>query len=370
MPAPPQTSALKRRLTARHLLLVLAVSALSLAPTCGKRRPPLPPIERIPQRTEQLTGSQRGNQIILSWPAPLRNAGEGSVQSIRRVDVYRVAERPNAPLPMTEDEFAARSTLVGSVTYDEIRKAGRNLIYTDTLELTEPARLRYAVRYVNAAGERAAFSNFFLMEPAAKVAAPPTITGKEYSETTITIIWEAPKANIDGSTPVNLLGYNVYRTTASAAAQNLLNQELITATQYQDKTFKFGEKYTYIVRSVSLGTEGKPVESLDSSTLEASQDDTYPPSAPTLAQPGAAPGRLALFWSASPEADVAGYLLYRSTDPNLPKPWTLLTQAVYTKTTFTDENVESARTYYYYVIAVDNNGNKSLPSQVVSETVP
>lgn len=273
---------------------------------------------------------------------------------------------------MTEDEFAVRSTLVGSVTYDEIKKAGPNLTYTDTLELTEPARLRYAVRYVNAAGQRAAFSNFFLMEPAARVAAPPAITGKEYSETANTITWDAPKANIDGSTPVNLLGYNVYRTTPSQReAGHPLNQELITSTQYPDKTFKFGEKYVYMVRSVSLGTEGKPVESLDSNTVPVSQEDTYPPSAPSLAQPGAAPGRLALFWSASPESDVAGYLLYRSTDPNLPKDrWTLLTPAVYTKTTFTDENVESSKTYYYYVIAVDNDGNKSQPSDVESETVP
>jgi fibronectin type 3 domain-containing protein len=349
---------------------VFAVAALSLAPTCGKRRPPLPPIERIPQRTDQLTGSQRGNQIILSWPAPLRNAADGSVQSIRRVDVYRVAEKVLAPLPMTEEEFATRATLVGSVTYDEIKKGGPNLTYTDTLELTEPARLRYAIRYVNASGERAAFSNFFLMEPTARVAAPPTITGKEESETANTIIWVAPKANIDGSTPVNLLGYNVYRAGGSTPAQNPLNQEPITATQYQDKTFKFGEKYVYVVRSVSLGTEGKPVESLDSNALELTQEDRYPPSAPTLAQPGVAPGRLALFWSASPESDVTGYLLYRSTDPNAPKPWTLLTPAVYTKTTFTDQNVEASKTYYYYVIAVDNAGNKSQPSEVVSETVP
>ena len=374
MPAPLPTSALKRNSAARHLLLLFAVSALSLAPTCGKRKPPLPPIERIPQRTEQLTGSQRGNQIILSWPAPLRNAGEGSVQSIRRVDVYRVAEKIHAPLPMTEEEFATRATLVGSVTYDEIKNAGISLTYRDTLELTEPARLRYAVRYVNAAGERAAFSNFFLLEPAAKVAAAPTITisGKEKSETANTITWEAPRANTDGSTPVNLLGYNIYRATVSPkqASENPLNKELITATQYQDKTFKFGEKYTYVVRSVSLGTEGKPVESLDSNPIELMQEDIYPPSAPSLAPPGVAPGRLALFWSASPEPDVAGYLLYRSTDPNLPKPWTLLTPALYTKTTFTDQNVEASKTYYYYVIAVDNAGNKSQPSEVVSETVP
>ncbi|HYT48920.1 MAG TPA: hypothetical protein VEL78_00915, partial [Pyrinomonadaceae bacterium] len=65
-------------------MLLVALSALSLAPTCGKRTPPLPPLERIPQRTEELTGEQRGNFIVLTWPAPRRNAGESSVQSIRR----------------------------------------------------------------------------------------------------------------------------------------------------------------------------------------------------------------------------------------------------------------------------------------------
>src|SRR5712691_10697032 len=106
----------------RQLLILFAVLVLCLAPTCGKRKPPLSPIERIPQRTESLSGAQRGNQVILSWLAPRRNAGEGSVQSIRRVDVYRVAEKPNAPLSLTEEEFAARATVVGSVLYSEIKK--------------------------------------------------------------------------------------------------------------------------------------------------------------------------------------------------------------------------------------------------------
>ncbi len=347
-----------------------------MAPTCGKRRPPLPPVERIPQRTESLSGAQRGNQVILSWPAPRRNAGEGSVQSIRRVDVYRVAEKPHAPLPMTEEEFAARATLIGSVSYDEIKKAGDSLTYTDKLELAgEPARLRYAVRYVNAAGQSAAFSNFFLMEPAAKVAEPPTIikTGNEYSETANTITWEPPRANTDGSTPVNLLGYNVYRTPAppTGSAQTPLNQEPITATQYQDKNFKFGEKYSYFVRSVSLGTEGKPVESVDSNRIQLEPVDLYPPARPENLSIGGSPGKLAIFWVANSEPDLAGYYLFRSTDPNLPKDkWKQLTPVLYPKTTFTDENVESRATYYYYVIAVDNAGNKSDPSEVASDTVP
>jgi predicted phage tail protein len=355
-------------------MLLIGLCALSMAPTCGKRRPPLPPVERIPQRTELLSGAQRGNQVILSWPAPRRNAASGSVQSIRRVDVYRVAEKPDAPLPMTEDEFAARATLVGSVTFDEIQRATENLTYTDSLELAgEPSRLRYALRYVNAAGQRAAFSNFLLIEPAAKIAQPPSNVRAELSESAITILWDAPVQNIDGSTPVNLLGYNVYRVNAAQneVGQKPINQGLVTGTQYADTNFKFDEKYTYIVRAVSLGTLARQVESLNSPSIEAQPKDTYPPAAPTGLSIGPAPGRLSLFFAANSEADLAGYLIYRSTDPNLPKDqWTLLTQSILTRTTFTDENVDPGKTYYYYVIAVDAAGNRSQPSEVRSDTAP
>src|ERR1044072_487923 len=143
---------------------------------CGKRRPPLPPVERVVQRTESLSGAQQGNEVILSWPAPQRNAPDSSVQSIRRIDVYRLAEKPGAPLALTEGEVSARATLVGSVTFEQIQTAGDRLPYRDPLELAgQPTRLRYAIRYVNASGQRAAFSNFLTIEPAARIAKAPTL---------------------------------------------------------------------------------------------------------------------------------------------------------------------------------------------------
>jgi fibronectin type 3 domain-containing protein len=320
-----------------------------------------------------LTGTQRGSEVTLVWPAPLRNAPDDSVQSIRRVDVYRVAEKLDAPLPMTEDQFEARATLIGSVPYEEIKNAGATLTYKDQLELAgERARLRYAIRYVNAAGQRAAFSNFFLMTPASKVAAPPTNVRVEKEETANIIKWDAPDRNTDLSTPVNLLGYNVYRIVKSQPTAELkpLNAEPLTATEFRDRNFKFGETYTYFVRAVSLGTEGKPVESVDSNQVPVTQADVYPPAPPDMTQPNAIPGRIALFWTASSEPDVVGYYLYRSTDANQPKPWTKLTPQAYNRITFTDQNVETGKTYYYYVTAIDNAGNESKPSQVVSETVP
>jgi hypothetical protein len=128
------------------VLLPITLFLLPFTFACGKRRPPEPPIERIPQHTELLSGAQQGNRVILSWPAPQRNASEGSVEAIRRIDIYRLAERPSAPLPLTEEEFAARSTLVGSISYETIKTIGNRLIYIDPLELAgQPTRLRYAV---------------------------------------------------------------------------------------------------------------------------------------------------------------------------------------------------------------------------------
>lgn len=342
---------------------------------CAKRRPPQPPVERVPQRTELLSGVQRGPEVILSWPAPLRNAPDQSVQSIRRIDVYRLAEQPTSPLPLTEEEFSARSTLIGSVTYDQIRTAGPTLTYVDTLELAgQPTRLRYALRYVNAAGQRAAFSNFLLLEPAARISQPPTLLSPAVeSETGITIRWETPATNIDGSTPVNLLGYNVYRTTLSETepSQTPINNTLVEGTEFADKNFIFGEQYSYLVRAVSLGTGGAQVESLNSNALAVTPSDKYPPSAPTSLTIAAAPARLSIFFPANPERDVAGYHIYRSLDPALPKgSWTKLNDAPLTRTTYQDEMVESGKRYYYYLTAVDAAGNVSAPSEVISETVP
>jgi predicted phage tail protein len=345
---------------------------------CGKRRPPQPPVERVQQRTEFLSGAQQGNEVILSWPAPQRNAPDSSVQSIRRIDVYRLAEKPGAPLALTEDEFSARATVVGSVTYEQVQTAGDTITYRDPLELAgQPKRLRYAIRYVNASGQRASFSNFLSIEPAARIAQAPTLVSPaRVLEDSITITWQAPAANIDNSTPVNLLGYNVYRTDESQtqSGNQPLNPTPITATEYVDKSFQFGNNYRYVVRAVSLGTGGAQVESLNSNAVSVAPVDTFAPAAPerpSVAAPEPSSARLAIFFAANKETDIAGYNIYRSTDPDLPKQnWTRLNATLLTRTTYQDDKVESGKTYYYYIVAVDKAGNVSPPSEVGSEKAP
>ena len=359
------------------LILALCLAPLALAASaCGKRHPPLPPVERVPQRTELLSGVQRGNQVILSWPAPRRNASDESVQSIRRVDVYRLAEAVEDPLPLTEEEFSARATLIGSVGEEMVARAADTLEYTDELSLSEPVRLRYAVRYVNAAGQRASFSNFLLIEPAASVSLPPVVEqNPEIKENAITVRWAAPEANVDNTRPANLLGYNVYRSARSqnANAATPLNARPVNALSFADQAFTFGEEYAYVVRAVSLGAGGEPVESLNSNAVNVKPVDVFPPAAPTGLTAAASPSplRISVFFAANQERDVAGYNIYRSEDPGLPKErWTKLNREPLERTTFQDDAVRSGQKYFYYVVALDKAGNVSRPSEAQSETAP
>lgn len=361
----------------RSSLLTFALCLLPLAFTtaaCGKRHPPLPPVERVPQRTEILSGVQRGNRVILSWPAPRRNASDESVQSIRRVDVYRLAEGVEDPLPLTEEEFSARATLIGSVGEEQVTRAADTLEYTDELSLGEPVRLRYAVRYVNAAGQRASFSNFLLIEPAASVSRPPLVApSPEITENAINVRWDAPEANVDDTRPANLLGYNVYRSARSQnePAATPLNSRPVNALSFSDQAFTFGEEYVYVVRAVSLGTGGEPVESLNSNAVSVKPLDVFPPAPPSGLNAAASPTplRISVFFAANQERDVAGYNLYRSEDPDLPKErWTKLNRELLQRTTYQDDAVRSGQKYFYYVVAVDAAGNVSRPSEVYSET--
>ncbi len=352
-------------------LAALALSVLSVSVACGKRKPPLPPTERVMQRAE-VSGFQRGNQVILSWKMPMLNAPEGSLLHISRADVYRLTERLDAPQSLSEEEFASRSQVVATIPLTKDDFGAKTLQYTDTLQFAgQPARIRYAIRFVNASGQRAAFSNFFLLEPAARIATAPASLGTVLSQEAIRLNWSSPLANVDGTTPANILGYNVYRSESEKSPAKLLNQTPIADTVFEDQFFDFEQEYFYFVRAVSLGTDAAPIESSESNIVSIKPVDTFPPSAPAAITIAATPTSISIFFPANPETDVEGYSIYRSTDENLPTDqWTLLTKELLKANTYQDESVESGKTYFYYLTATDKYKNVSEGSEVVSETVP
>jgi len=75
-----------------------------------------------------------------------------------------------------------------------------------------------------------------------------------------------------------------------------------------------------------------------------------------------------LSWGINVETDLAGYRVYRSaglgTRGELLTPELLLTPA------FRDTSVQSGRSYWYRVTAVDRAGNESVPSQTAAAEIP
>jgi hypothetical protein len=348
-------------------LLLIALSLCTFLTACGKRKPPLPPIEKVVQRVE-LSGFQRGDQIRLGWSMPNKNAKNGSVLNINRADIYRLAEPLAASPTLSEEEFASRSTLIASVPIDETDFARKTLNYFDSLDFAgQSVRLRYSIRFVNSEGQKAAFSNFFLIEPTAKVATLPSNVKLGFSQDEVSISWKLPEANIDGSKPVNIVGFNIYRATVKETIAKLLNEKPIDGNQYRDTTFVFDTSYKYFVRTVSLGANAQLLESRESEIVEVTPKDTFAPTPPSAITLAASPTSISIFFASNPESDVSGYKIYRSTDS---KTWELMTTKLLETTTFQDTKVESGKTYFYYIIAVDKFGNESEKSEIVNEIVP
>lgn len=360
---------LKHLLNSKRALFFLVLVILVVGAGCGKRKLPLPPVERVVQRSE-VSGIQRGSRIFLQWAMPAHKADEKSILSIERVDIYRLAEPLDSPFSLTEEEFASRSTLIDSVTVKDA-DFGKQLSYTDRLEFAGQAvRLRYALRFVNTAGQKAAFSNFLLIEPSERVALNPANLKAGLSEEAITLTWTPPATNINGSSPANIMGYNIYRRKAGGNFTKL-NSTPVTKSSFADEFFDFGKRQEYYIRTVSLGSNAEPLESVESETVSLTPTDTFAPSAPSSITIAAAPGTISIFFAANPEKDIAGYKVYRSEDENLPKKdWKLLTPQLLQTNVFQDTNVESGRKYFYYLVAVDKAGNLSENSEAVTETAP
>jgi hypothetical protein len=352
-------------------ILAFIIFALLTGLNCGKRKPPLPPIEKIRQRVE-ISGSQRGNVITLRWTLPIRNASDKSTLNIARADIYRLAEPINNSLTLSEEEFATKSTLISTLPITNTDFDQKQITYDDILEFAnQPVRLRYAIRFANASGQKAAFSNFLLIEPIAKVASSPASLNSTISEQAIQLDWIAPNINIDGTKPANILGYNIYRADSNTDIPVLLNPYPITDMSFNDKNFEFEKAYEYFVRTVSLGSNGELVESLNSNKVEVKPIDTFAPSPPSAITIAAAPNNLSIFFAVNVEKDIVGYNIFRTTNPNQPKSqWMLITKETLLMNTFQDFAVESGKTYYYYLTAIDRAGNISQSSEVVSETTP
>ena len=143
------------------------------------------------------------------------------------------------------------------------------------------------------------------------------------------------------------IGFHVYRSVN----ENLpfifwerLTDEPIKEGNFNDPAAAVGERYFYKLTQVDAnGNESAPITPKSSFTDHAG--NTY---------------------KQNPLADFVGYNIYRSADKNVPlDQWQRRNKEPLPTTEFKDEGVESGEIYFYYIRAVDSNGNESAPGEVV-----
>ena len=172
------------------------------------------------------------------------------------------------------------------------------------------------------------------------------------------------------NTEPDLLGYRVYRAVSAGVyappdeAYQRLGTAMVDTTQrsFTDTTVSRDVYHFYRITAVDQsGNESPP--SNPSATFAS---DITPPAQPTgFKVIELDTGHdVEIHWLANQEPDLAGYQLYQATSPA--GPFELVKIFGRNETSFTESDLTQGQWYYYYLVATDEKGNASQPTDVVS----
>ncbi len=186
----------------------------------------------------------------------------------------------------------------------------------------------------------------------ADVTAPtaPTALTASAGDASATLAWTAPTAP-------DLAGYRVYRSTTTPVATTRANlvATLGTESGYTDSGLTNRTTYHYaVVATDALGNVGA------AATTSVRPVDSAPPAAPAGLVATAADSKVILSWTASTDADLAGYNVYRD--------GVRLNDALLTGTSYTESGLTNDTAYEYTVTAVDETALESARSASATAT--
>ena len=181
-------------------------------------------------------------------------------------------------------------------------------------------------------------------------AAPEGLTSKVVSESEIKLTWDANEEQ-------DLGGYIIFMNeSGDNPSENFYVIHTITGTDTSYTVSGLTEQTTYYFKIKAF--DEVPNNSSFSNMTSATTPDVTPPTVPTgLNVSNSTVHSLTLSWESNPEADVVGYILFRSMA--LDTTFINISLELITDTQYIDTGLEEATIYYYKLKAVDDVGLES-----------
>jgi hypothetical protein len=365
----------------------LALVSLLLLPlaACGKKGDPMPAPRTIPQAATDLKVRQRGLEVVVEFGYPKATVAGLPLEGLDQVILYALERpvaatvpatpaagtAPSAPALLLPDarEFAGAATPFLTLSGSELASATSGDRITLRFRLTEPlpeampARI-FSVRTHATGGELSDWSNLAGLVPRAP-APPPAEFLAVAAKEGIDLSW-SPAAPGAGSAAPGSAGFNLYRRDA---ARTSYGEPVATldpgVTRTRDTGVSYGRRYIYAL--TAIGSKVPLAESALSAELEIDYQDRFAPLPPAELSALGSVGEVRLVWSASADADVAGYVVERA-DPDA--DFHRVNTEPIAALEFTDRGLASGFTFRYRVAALDRAGNLGGFGAPVATRVP
>ena len=314
---------------------------------CGYVGPIQPPSPEIPAQVRDLVAVERGDKIEIFFRTPPRTTDSLAIKRFSEIDL-RIGP---AVVPFDFDSWAETAKthpLTPPPPGDAFDPKPVPIAVSLPVEGFVGQRVAIAVRTSVKRGDDhfSAWSNRVVLDVMAPVPAPNNARAAASADGVV----------LDWSAVESADRYRILRQ--SPGDKNPLELGTSETPHYVDTTSQFDVPYSYQVVTLNKGAESLPSESLPITPV-----DKFPPSVPAGIAALAGPESIEVSWQRSPEADTAGYNVYRSVDgAAFERQGDIVTLPA-----FSDRKVEHGKTYKYQISSVDlkqNESEKSPPVEV------
>lgn len=289
------------RVARTGLLVVAFAVALAIGVVgCGKKTRPVPPDAVLPAGITDLDYRLDEKGVRLSWSCPSRTVQDERLPyRIEGFELWRAVvalkdDCPGCPIPFGPPMELPAECEAGRAHYQEtLLRPGYRYVY----------RVRTKAGWYVASDD----SNTVSVVWDTPMAAPVGLAITE-GDRLLTLRWQPPTGLLDGAKVADPLRYQLYRSTNGNDFDELGQPQ--EGLSFEDHEVRNGKRYFYRVRAVRLH-HGVAAAGMVSATVAASPRDQMAPAPPRQVGVAAVAGGVRIVWEAVPEADLAGFRVYR-----------------------------------------------------------